>query len=136
MDARKPATHAVDHRDEHFDQIAGPWFEVLDAGDPVPDDPDAVEDEDYVYFQNGAVQPAAPLQLFSFRRGISRLDTRGHIDVAAFASGDVALTIPAAYRLALDQFFLTVVYDGAAPISAMVYFESTSGDVTITFPVT
>lgn len=135
MDARKPATHSIDHRDDHFDPIAGPWFEVLDAGDPVPDDPDAVEDEDYVYFQNGAVQPAAPLQEFSFRRGISRLDTRGHIDVAGFSSGDVAFTIPAAYRLPNDQFFTTVLYDGASPIAAMVYFESTTGDVTITYPL-
>lgn len=143
MDARKPATHSPDHRDDHFDPISGPWFEVLDAGDPVPDDPDAVEDEDYIYLQNGAIQPppgsgpnGGDLELFSFRRGLSRLDTTGHLDVSAFASGDVAFTIPAAYRLSKDKFFTTVVYDGADPIAAMVYFESTTGDVTITFPLT
>lgn len=135
MDAVQPAMHGRDNRDGYTDPISGPWFTVLDVGDPAPDDPDAVEDVDYIYLQNGATQPASPLEAFSFRRGLSKLDTKGHLDVSSFASGSVAFTIPAAFRLPNDQFFPTVVWDGAAPIAAMVYLDATTGDVTITFPL-
>lgn len=90
-------------------------------------------DEDYVELQNGWAQPAAPFAEFSFRRGLSKLDTKGHLDSAGASSGTVAVTLPTDYRLPDDQFFLTVLEDATA---ALVYFDSTNGDVTITFPVT
>lgn len=89
-------------------------------------------DEDYVELQNGWAQPAPPKAEFSFRRGLSKLDTKGHLDAAAASSGTVAVTLPIDFRLPDDQFFLTVLED-ATP--ALVYLEAASGDVTITFPV-
>lgn len=127
--AYSPAKHGRDNRDGAEDPISGEWVPVVDGGDPAPETW-MVIDEDYVELQNSWVQPAAPLREFSFRRGLSKLDMRGHLDGGA--SGTVAVTIPAPYRLPDDQFFLTVLAD-ATP--ALVYLDSATGDVTITFPV-
>lgn len=142
MDARKPATHAQDHRDDHTDQIAGPWFIVLDAGDPPPDDPDAVEDVDYIYLQNDVTQPTpasgpggGDLTQFSFRRGISRLDFKGHLDVSAAASPAVACVIPEMYLPDEDVFDTTVVFDGSTGVPGMWYLDSVSGELTLTWPL-
>lgn len=129
-DTVKPALHGRDNRDDAVDQISGPWFLVLDAGDTPPDG--SVEDEDYVFLQNGWAQPVAPLEAFAFRRGLSKLDMKGHLDGAGASSGSVAVTLPEPHRLPNDQFFLTVLED-ATP--AMVYLDSATGEVTITFPV-
>lgn len=141
-DFLKPAVHSRDHRDDHTDPISGPWFTVLDEGDDPPDDTDAEEDIDYIFLQNGATQPTAgsglggaDLEPFSFRRGLSRLDTKGTLDCSVFASGDVAFIIPEVYRLPKDDFFFTIMMVSGTPTSAMVYLYSATGEVTITFPV-
>jgi hypothetical protein len=127
----KPAIHGRDNRDEGQDPISGPWFLCLDPGDTVPAGME--EDEDYVFLQNGWAQPPGNLEEFSFRRGLSKIDTKGHLQTST--SGTVALTIPAPYRLRKDQFCVQAVYDGATPIPAVVYFFSATGDVTITYPL-
>lgn len=132
--AYKPDKHGRDNRDGAEDPISGEWVPVVDEGDPAPE-VWMVIDEDYVELQNGWAQPASPLEEFSFRRGLSKLDTKGHLDAAGAASATVAVTIPADYRLPNDQFFPTVVWDGVDPIAAMVYLDSATGDVTITFPL-
>lgn len=129
--AYKPDKHGRDQRDGAEDPISGEWVPVINAGDPAPENW-MVLDEDYVELQNGWAQPAAPYAQFSFRRGLSKLDTKGHLDSASAASATVAVTIPADFRLPDDQFFLTVLQD-ATP--ALVYLEASTGDVTITFPV-
>lgn len=141
-DSRKPAVHSSDHRDDHNDPISGPWLEILDEGDPPPDDPNAVEGEDYVYLQNDATQPTAgsgigggDLEPWSLRRGLSKLDSKGHLDLSAFASGSVVVTVPEWMRPTKDFFRHTLVWDGASFQPAAVYFDSTSGDISITFPL-
>lgn len=108
------------------------------------DDADAGCTGDEPALVNGWAQPAAPLQLFAFRlHADGSLEFKGHLDSAGASSGTVAVTLPGANAgevdflsvLDGDQFFLTVIYDGANPQAALVYIEKSSGDVTITFPL-
>jgi hypothetical protein len=92
--------------------------------------------------QNGWAQPAAPLQKFAFRtHADGSLEFRGHLDSVGASSGTVAVTLPGAnpgetdFLLPNDQFFVSAVYDGATPRPALIYLDSTTGDVTITFPL-
>ena len=142
MDHRKPAIHgAADHRDGYQDQISGPWFEVVDEGD-LPSHETMILDEDYIELINGFLQPSpgsgpggGDLEPFGFRRGISRLDFKGHIDISGAASPDVACVIPEIYLLDKDAFDTTVVYDGATGVPGMWYLDSVTGELTLTWPL-
>lgn len=135
-DAQKPAMHGRDHRDTGLDKISGEWFIVLDAGADPPDDPDAVEDVDYLYFQNGALQPPVDVEQFSFRRGLSWLDTKGVIDIQGFSSGDVAFTLPTAYRFELVLPVSTIVLDeDMTTIAGAAFVFDVAGDVRLVFPL-
>jgi hypothetical protein len=110
------------------DPLTGPWVLVINEGDTPPD-------QAYIELENGWEQPTAHEE-FAFRRGgVNKLDFTGHLDSSGASSGTVAFTLPARYRLSADKFFLTVVYDGADPVPAMVFLDSSTGEVTITFPV-
>jgi hypothetical protein len=92
--------------------------------------------------ENSWAQPVPPLEKFAFRlHADGSLEFRGHLNSAAAASGTVAVTLPGLipgevdFLPSLDQFFTTVIYDGAAPQGAMVYIDSATGEVTITFPL-
>ena len=92
--------------------------------------------------ENGWAQPDAPLERFAFRlHSDGSLEFKGHLDSTGASSGSIAVTLPGAnagehnYIPAKDQFFITVIYDGSTPQNAMVYIDSTTGEVTITFPV-
>lgn len=95
---------------------------------------------------NGWAQPASVdnIQFFAFRLHVDgSLEFRGHLDSSGASSGTIAFTLPGANAgevdfledLDGDQFFLTVIYDGVTPETAMIYIEAATGDVTITFPV-
>lgn len=133
-DHQKPGTHGRDHRDEHIDAISGPWFVVLDDGE---DPPDGVDVEDVIYLENDVVQPPVEYEPFSFRRGLSRLDFKGHLDVSGASSPVVAFTIPVWYRLDLIQFGPTVITtDGTDFQFAMFWLDPDNGEVTIVWPAT
>lgn len=92
--------------------------------------------------ENSWAQPDPPLEKFAFRlHSDGSIEFKGHLDSAAASSGTVAVTLPGAaagevdFRPANDQFFVTVIYDGSDPQNAMVYIDSTTGEVTITFPI-
>jgi hypothetical protein len=91
---------------------------------------------------NSWAQPALPLEKFAFRlHADGSLEFRGHLDSAAATSGTVAVTLPGAvpgevdFLPPNDQFFVSAIYDGAAAQPALVYIDSTTGDVTVTFPI-
>ena len=143
---RPPVHGRGDHRDGSNDQISGPWLLILDEGDDPPDelanDDDAIEGEDYLFLENGAIQPAPgsgpdgeDLEEFAIRRGLSRLDAKGHVDVNAFSSGDVFLTVPEWLAPPTSFFRLVVVYDGSTPQAAMMLYNPTSRALTLTFPL-
>lgn len=134
-DVQKPAKHGRDHRDEHIDAISGPWFVVLDAGDPAPE---GVDVADVIYLENGVIQPPITFEPFTFRRGLSRLDFKGHLDVSAAVSPVIAFTIPIWYRLDKIQFGPTVITDdtGTSFQFAMFWCNPDTGKVTIVWPAT
>lgn len=95
--------------------------------------------------ENGWAQPSlsSPLERFAFRlHADGSLEFKGHLDAAGAASGTVAVTLPGAnvgeidFKPANDQFFVTVITtDGGSTFqTAMVFLDSTTGEVTITFP--
>ena len=92
--------------------------------------------------ENSWAQPAPPLEKFAFRlHADGSLEFRGHLDSAAAASGTVAVTLPGLipgevdFLPSLDQFFVSAIYDGATAQPALVYIDSTTGEVTVTFPL-
>lgn len=107
--------------------------------------PDIDDDPPTPPLENGWAQPDPPLERFAYRlHGDGSLEFKGHLDAAGASSGTVAVTLPEPvdeddmepnYRPARDQFFPTVIYDGATPQPAMVYIEASSGEVTITWPL-
>lgn len=134
-DHQKPPYHgSQSHRDGYEDQISGAWFPVLNAGDPPPSDPEAIEDEDYIFLQNDIVQAGGAFEVWSFRRGIRVLElTRGVLDVSA-AIGNIACTLPPAYVPVADMVLTTAVtVDGSAVIPATAHVDSSSGDVSLSW---
>lgn len=93
---------------------------------------------------NDWAQPSAPLETFAFRlHADGSLEFRGHLDTSQGAvSGTVAVTLPGAndgeadFRPAHDQYWHTTITtdDGVTFFLALVFIDSTSGDVTITWP--
>jgi hypothetical protein len=122
---------------QEFMPLAFRW-RTPDIDDPPPTGPTPE-------LENGWAQVDPPLERFAYRlHADGSLEFKGHLDAAGASSGTVALTLPEpvddedmepSYRLPRDQFFLTVIYDGATPESAMVFIEGSSGEVTITWPV-
>lgn len=96
--------------------------------------------------QNNWAQPPSGIEPFSFRLHMDgSLDFKGHLDASGGAvSGSVAVTIPGAnegdtdYLSGMngDQYASTVITpdSGATFQIAMVFLDSTSGDLTITWP--
>jgi hypothetical protein len=70
------------------------------------------------------------------------LEFKGHLDASGATSGTVAFTLPGFtdgepdYTLPNDQYFHTVITpdDGTTFQIALVFIDSTTGDVTITWP--
>lgn len=128
-DHQFPADHGRHHRDGHYDEISGPWLTVINEGGSNPDG-------EFIELQNSVEQPSAPLEEFAFRRGLPRLEFKGHLNMESATSPVVALNIPAAYRLDGDQYFHTTITtnDGASFTLALVFLDASTGDVTITWP--
>ncbi len=95
--------------------------------------------------ENNWQQPTAPLEKFAFRRHADgSLEFKGHLDASGgAASGDVAFTLPGAnglgeydFLIANDQFWVTAITtdDGSSWSPALVKIDSTTGEVTITWP--
>jgi hypothetical protein len=117
------------------------WVPGCDPNDPSQAGDGCTGDEPPL--QNSFAQPAPPLEKFAFRlHADGSLEFTGHLDVSGATSGTVAFTLPGAnageidFRPSNDQFFTTVVYDGATPRHAMVKLDSVTGDVTLTWPIT
>lgn len=96
--------------------------------------------------QNSFAQPSAPLEPFAFRlHADGSLEFKGHLDTSGGAvSGTVAFTLPGAnpgevdFLPANDQYWHTTITtdDGTLFTLALVFIDATTGDVTITWPVT
>ncbi len=97
--------------------------------------------------ENSWLQPTAPLEKFAFRRHADgSLEFKGHLDASGGAvSGSVAVTLPGAngleeydFLIANDQFWHTTITDdaGTSFSLALVKIDSTTGEVTITWPAT
>jgi len=92
---------------------------------------------------NNFAQPDPQLEFFAFRiHADGSLEFKGHLDISAASSGDVAFTLPGInpgevdFIPPNDQYFFTIVTDGGSLFqAAMVFIDSTSGDVTITWPI-
>lgn len=101
------------------------------------------------FLDNGWAQPLPgsglngnDLELFAFRlHADGSLEFKGHLDAQAASSDTVAFTLPGAiagevdFRPAHDQFFITVIWDGALFEPAAVYIDAVTGEVTISFPI-
>jgi len=96
---------------------------------------------------NDWAQPSDPLEKFSFRlHKDGSLEMKGHLDASLGAvSGTVAVTLPGVnypdepdFRPSQDQYWHTVITpdDGLTFSIALVFIDSTTGDVTITWPAT
>lgn len=86
---------------------------------------------------NGFAQPAATVDQFAYRLTGGIPDFKGHIDGAGAISNTVAFTIPLdpdEMTLPGDVYFHTIVTDGATFQSAMVFLDSATGNVKITWP--
>lgn len=92
---------------------------------------------------NGWAQPSLPLEKFSFRiHADGSLEFKGHLDASVAASGTVAVTLPGAnpgeaeFLPPHDQYFVSVITpdNGVTFQTAMVFIDSTTGEVTITWP--
>ena len=98
-----------------------------------------------VVLENNWAQPSAPLEPYAFRlHADGSLEFKGHLDASGGASsGTVAVTLPGAnagevdFLLANDQYFLTLITtdDGSSFTAAQVFIDSTTGEVTITWPI-
>lgn len=138
-------------RDTRKRPLAGRWYEPecsTDQGDPLfyteckGDEPP---------LENNWLQVEDPLEKFAFRLHMDgSLEFRGHLDASGGAtSGTVAVTLPGAidpgstepvrgdFRPPRDQFFLTVITDdaGVSFQAALVKVDATTGEVTITWPI-
>jgi hypothetical protein len=96
--------------------------------------------------QNSWQQPSPPLQKFAFRlHRDGSLEFRGHLDASGGAtSGTVAVTLPGTadpdtepnFVPSEDQYFHTAITtdDGSTFQIALVFLDSSNGEVTITWP--
>ncbi len=110
MGQKTDAHHGKDHIFVGADPIVSPWIDVS--------------------FQNSWANEGSPFFDVQYRWGVSGLEFRGHM--SGGSSGTVAFTLPAAYRPAADVSALTDVVTGAAPATAQIYIESSTGEATIT----
>ena len=138
-------------RDTRKRPLAGRWYEPgcsMEPGDPLY----YVECKgDEPLLENDWLQVEDPLEKFAFRlHADGSLEFRGHLDASGGAvSGSVAVTLPGAlepgetepargdFRPARDQFFLSVVTDDAGVTfqAALVKIDASTGEVTITWPI-
>lgn len=104
-------------------------------------------EQETVVLLNGWAQPslASGLEKFSFRlHADGSLEFKGHLSAAGAASHTVAFVLPGAnpgeidFLLPHDQFFhTTITTDAGTSFSlALVFIDHTTGEVTITWPVT
>jgi hypothetical protein len=121
----------------HQKPLASRWVEP-DCATPGDDCPDFAPT-----LANSWAQPSAPLEKFAFRKHMDgSLEFKGHLDASGATSGTVAFTLPGFtdgepdYTLPNDQYFHTVITpdDGTTFQIALVFIDSTTGDVTITWP--
>jgi len=87
---------------------------------------------------NGFAQPDSLVDQFAYRlTGGGIPDFKGTIDATGATSGDVAFTMildPDEMTLPGDIYFNTIITDGTDFMTAMVYMDSQTGDVTLTWP--
>lgn len=117
------------------------WTPECDSGDEDAAAAGCTGDEPPL--ENSWEQPSAPLESFSFRLHTDgSLEFKGHLNAENASSGTVAVTLPGAnagevdFRPANDQYFVTVITtdDGTSFTTALVFIDSTTGEITITWP--
>lgn len=95
--------------------------------------------------ENGFAQPAAPLEPFAFRlHADGSLEFKGHLDADAAVTDTVAVTLPGAnagevdFLPDMDTYFHTTIIEagGTQFTLALVFIDSTTGAVTISWPAT
>lgn len=92
--------------------------------------------------ENGFAQPSAPLEPFAFRlHADGSLEFKGHLDAAAAVTETVAVTLPGAnagevdFRPPMDQYWHTTIVEAPSTFTlALVFIDSTTGEVTISWP--
>lgn len=83
---------------------------------------------------NSWVNAGAPYANIAYRKyGGLGLEFKGHI--TGGASGSVAFTVDTAHLPSHDVTFLTDVVSGGVPVVGRIEIDSSTGDVTITYPV-
>lgn len=86
---------------------------------------------------NGFAQPVSTVDQFAYRLTGGIPDFKGHIDCSGASSPDVAFNIaldPDEMTLPGDIYFYSIITDGTDFQSAMLFIDSTTGDVTVTWP--
>lgn len=90
--------------------------------------------------KNSYAQPAPPLEQFAYRIYAGGMpEFIGHLDCSAASSGTVACTLDVdADNMTLggDVVFSTIIFTSSTFRTAMVTVDSTTGDVTLFWPVT
>jgi hypothetical protein len=117
--------------------LAGAWVE------PTTGSPDPLW---VPVYQNGWDTATAPLETFAFRRHKDgSLEFKGHLDATGATSGTIAFTLPGLgvgepnywdENMGDQYFHTTITPDGATFSLALVFIDSTTLDVTVTWPAT
>lgn len=126
-------------KDTRQKPLASQWIQPVNEGDPIPDtEPDYTPE-----LQNDWLQPDPPLETFAFRLHYDgSLEFRGHLDAINAVTDTIAVTLPGAlvgdpiYLPANDQYWhTTITEDGGTTFTlALIFIDSTSGDVMISWP--
>ncbi len=141
--------NAFQTKDVRQKPLAFGWWQPDCTGAAVPGDETYSTDgckplQEAVVLQNGFVQPttASGIEKFAFRlHADSSLEFKGHLDASGASSGTVAFTLPGMnlgevnFVPLNDHYFITAITpDGSTFSTALVFIDSTTGDVTLTWP--
>lgn len=138
-DASRIVQNRYKIKDTRQKPLASRWIEPVNAGDPIPvGEPDWTPE-----LENNWEQPSSPLETFAFRIHYDgSLEFRGHLNAENATSNTVAVTLPGDdvgernYLPPNDQYWHTTITtdDGTNFTLALVFIDSTTGEVTITWP--
>lgn len=137
---RAISTNRFQGKDTRLKPLASKWIEPVNGGDAIP----ATSPDWTPELQNSWIQVVAPLEPFAFRLHYDgSLEFKGHLDSSGGAvTATIAFTLPGIaggepdYTLDMDQYWHTTITNdtGTTFTLALVFIDSTTGDVTISWP--
>src|SRR5688572_11170664 len=143
---RQASRNRFQTKDTRQKPLAFRWWEPDCVACTAPNAPSGCDDGctgEEPPLENSWAQPAAPLEPFGFRlHADGSLEFKGHLDASAASTATVAVTLPGAnvgevdFRPPLDQYWHTTIVEagGTQFTLALVFIDSTTGEVTISWP--